>query len=660
MTPEIYVKASELVGRIRDLDTAAWALILAEAEAADPGIGRVAEQILSDIGKAGEFLTGSVPHFGLALLAADPFGLIGETLDNTYVVERLIGHGGVGAVYKARHCNLPRSFAIKVIPRSVSGKVSIEGAAGSLIGHPAVVAITDYKMLPSHDVYLAMDYVDGESLRETMKRQGRVGLSEALDIVSQVAAALDAAHDKGFVHRDIKPENILIASEGADSHRVRVIDFGIAGYESAKRDLEDPELTGIGIGTPGYMSPEQWLGDSRPFERISARTDVYSLAVVFFEMIAGERPILGRPTVVQADVLAAKHRRLSEFAPELPGYISDAVARALSVDPADRPASAGEFVGMLRGNSVADERRQSHAIEVPASLTPIDRIDIETARGQASVEFYHGDLMAMPRDWNVDFLVVSAFRNDYKPTPGSLIGSLYKRGVDVSWLARNKKLDLRDLSSCWLSRKLKPYGSAIPVKRIIGFEPKGMYMPADKIDDFFRFLLLVAEKREQAATVAMPLLGTGGKLGQVWNLVPPLMKGAEHWLKAGLNVSRLIVVEQNTKKVAELRSEIREVKQAVSRYGSLHNQEMDARAREAARRREVEARLQYEHGLHVARWTERLAGAVRRGDLSAVKALLAKGADVTKALPNGGSLVGLAKEYGRTTIAEYLRSVGVD
>ncbi len=580
VTPELYVKASDLVGRLLDLDPAGRASALGDVSRDDPEVAQVAIQLLADVDVAGGFLETSAAGLGIALFAQDPFGLIGHTLDNTYVVESLIGEGGVGAVYKAKHVTLPRHFAIKVIPASVSDKVGVEGAAGSLIHHPAVVAITDHKILPSGDAYLAMDYVEGPSLREVLEARGQLGLSEARDIVAQVADALDAAHEAGFVHRDIKPENIMIVGSGPDTGKVRIIDFGIAGYESPTRLLEDPELTGLGIGTPAYMSPEQWHHDEEEnLGSISLRTDVYSLAVVFFELITGRRPVEGTVEQLRKLILAGQNHRLSEFAPELPAHVHDAVSRALSADPVGRPASAGEFVALLKGQAREQQPMRERQVVVPESLVPIERIDVRRWHGRdgATIEFYYGDLMAMPRDWGVDYLIVSSDRDDYWPVAGSLIGSLDERGVSVDRLARDKELDLRKESSCWLSRRIEGGRRTIPVKRIIGFEPEGMYTAADKIDDFFRFLRFAIDGKAKPAIVAMPLLGTGAKMGMVRNLVPPLLMRATRELETGLNVERLLVVERDDGRADDLRRELR----SIDRYlPSARSREFAARDRQ--------------------------------------------------------------------------------
>lgn len=558
-THDLLAKAVELVYRMHELDSGDWKAALDAAERSDPGVAALASELLAERDEMRDLFDGPVGHYAMALVAKDPFDLIGTTLDGTYVVERLIGVGGIGAVYKARHATLPRHFAIKVIPRTVSDRVGIEGAAGALIRHPAVVAITDHKMLPSGDVYLAMDYVEGASLRETLDRQGRIGLGEALDIVSQVASALDAAHEAGFVHRDIKPENILIVRGGPYNGRIRVIDFGIAGYEGGSQLFEDSEVTGIGVGTPSYMSPEQWWRDEDDAARFSPQSDVYSLAVVFFEMIAGRRPIEGDVEEIRNGVLEVRHRHLSEFAPELQDHVLAATTRALSVDPGDRPASAGEFASLLNGNAAVPAVRAARQFEVPASLSPIDRIEVDTRRGSASIEFYHGDLMAMPRDWDVDYLVVSAYRDDYWPTEGSLLESLEERGVDVGRLAQHKKIEARDHASCWLSHPIDEVGLTIPVRHIIGFEPEGIYTPADKIHQFFRFLMFVTDGSTSPATVALPLLGTGGKMGLVRNLVSPLIRNAVSSLRIGMNVGRVIVVERDDERAEELRRELRHI-----------------------------------------------------------------------------------------------------
>lgn len=560
MTPELYARASELVGEMLALPTSDWVSALESAEANDPGIRAIAERLLEASEQTSGFLDDSIAALCFGALIDDPFGLVGRTLDKTYVIEELIGQGGIGVVYRARHTALPKKFAIKVIPQEVSAKVSIEGEAGCLIHHPAVVAVTDSKILPSGDLYLAMDFVEGESLRHSLQRRGVIGLDEAVHIAAQVGSALDAAHEAGFVHRDIKPENILLASTGNPATQVRVIDFGIAGHDPSRNPHSDPELTGIGIGTPAYMAPEQWDETLIRAGGIDARADVYSLAVVFFEMLTRQRPATGSHATLRHTVTGGRQRRLVELAPEVPARISEAVARALAVSPDDRPASAGEFIDSLRDGISHPVRPRRASVPMSSQLVPMGRLDVPTPRGPASIEFYVGDILAMPRDWNVDILVVSANRNDYAPTPGTLIESLLQHGVNVERLARHMEFDMRAYSSCWLSRDLGRAGATLPVRRILGFEPVGVHTPASKIDDVFLTLMPVLANSDDGATVAMSLVGTGGKMGLVATLVEPLVKSAMHWMQAGLNMDRLVVVEKNREKARQLESQIKSAK----------------------------------------------------------------------------------------------------
>ncbi len=558
MNPKRYEKVSLLLAEFLELETSEWQKCLEDAEAVDPGIGKDVARMLEAYRSASGFLEESVDVSSLAeefLSLFDPddrHDLVGTALEEIYDVERVIGQGGMGVVYLARHRNLPKEVAIKVVSEDLKSRVKLEGEAGVKIKHPAVVAVTDLRMLPSGDFYLVMDYVDGHSLRDEMKRHRRMRIDETVEIVSQVASALDAAHRAGFVHRDIKPQNILLA-DGVDTRsRVRVIDFGIAGHAPLMEDSADVTRTGIGSGTPAYMSPEQWSGRFA----VDQRTDVYSLGVVTFEMLAGCRPCQGTIEQIRDCVVRGDHARLEAFAPEVPAPFRLAIERALALVPNDRFPTAGAFAASLRGETAGDEEPPVLRKIQFEGLSPIDRIDV--AGGRRSVEFYQGDLLAMPRDWNVDVLVVSAGRNSYHPTHGTLIRALLQRGIVVSDLAKRKAIDLREFSSCWLSQELAGVVDSPPARRILLFETTGVATPASRIDDLFRSLVPVIGHNESPATVAMSLVGTGGRRGTLRNLVDPLVRSAVRWLESDLvNVGRLVVVERSEEKGRELRELLR-------------------------------------------------------------------------------------------------------
>ncbi len=558
MNPKRYEKVSVLLAEFLELETSEWQERLREAEASDPGIGKDVARMIEAYSSASGFLEESLDVSFLAeeflhfVEPDDRYGLVGRTLDNAYDVECFIGRGGMGVVYRAQHRHLPKKVAIKVVPERLSSRVRLEGEAGVKIKHPAVVAVTDLRILPSGDSYLVMDYVAGSSLRDEMNLHRRMRIDETVEIVSQVASALDAAHRAGYVHRDIKPQNILLAEDVDPRSRVRVIDFGIAGHAPLMDDSADVNNTAVGTGTPAYMSPEQWSGRFA----VDQRTDVYSLGVVAFEMLAGQRPVVGTVDQIRERVVGRDLASLDEFAPEVPAPMRVAIKRALALVPDDRFPTAGAFAASLRGETAADsDAPVLHEIHFEG-LTPIDRIDI--GGGRRSIEFYQGDLLAMPRDWNVDVLVVSAGRNSYHPTHGTLIRALLQRGIVVSDLAKRKAIDLREFSSCWLSQELAGVVDSPPARRILLFETTGVATPASRIDDLFRSLVPVIGHNESPATVAMSLVGAGGRRGALRNIVEPLVRSAVRWLESDLvNVGRLVVVERSEEKGRELRELLR-------------------------------------------------------------------------------------------------------
>ncbi len=283
-------------------------------------------------------------------------------LADRYPIERRLGEGGMATVYLARDAKHGRLVAIKVLRPELAGTIGPgrfgrEIAVAAALQHPHILPLLDSGEVPGPGnepaiFYYVMPYVRGESLRDRLDRELQLPLPDALGIAQEVAGALDYAHREGIVHRDIKPDNILL-SEG----HALVTDFGIARAVSAPAD-ERLTQTGVAVGTPMYMSPEQASGEVA----IDGRSDVYSLGCVLYEMLAGEPPFTG-PT---AQAVIAK--RLSESAPQLravrdvPEHVDDVIRRALARSRADRFATAGELAAAL-----ADARATSTA---PRSTTP--------------------------------------------------------------------------------------------------------------------------------------------------------------------------------------------------------------------------------------------------------------------------------------------------
>ncbi|MFL5505445.1 MAG: serine/threonine-protein kinase, partial [Gemmatimonadales bacterium] len=278
-------------------------------------------------------------------------------LAGRYRLVRELGHGGMAVVYLADDLRHERQVAVKVLRAEIAEllgaeRFSREITIAARLSHPHI--------LPLHDsgnagglLWYVMPWVKGESLGERLRREGQLKTDDAVRIIRQAAAALDHAHAQGLVHRDIKPENILL-HEG----EAMVADFGIAVRPTDDRNAR---LTSVGmaVGTPAYMSPEQAVGETH----LDARSDVYSLACVLYELLAGEPPFTG-PT---AQAIIAKRfsgdvPSVRRVRPTVSAAVELAIRRALSPAPADRFASCGEFADALLAPVAATELEASVAV----------------------------------------------------------------------------------------------------------------------------------------------------------------------------------------------------------------------------------------------------------------------------------------------------------
>ena len=222
-------------------------------------------------------------NVGLWDPTTDP--LIGATIDGRYEVLRMLGEGGMGTVYEVRHRRLERAFALKVLRSDLAGESELsarftrEAKAAAAVSHPNVVQITDFGALPGGEPYFVMELLTGESLSEIVRR-GPLSLPLAVQILRQVAAGMNAAHDVGIIHRDLKPDNILVCGPPG-REVVKVLDFGLAKVAGQSRLTK----RGMVFGTPHYMSPEQASG-----ELLDPRSDIYSYGVVAYECFTGTVP----------------------------------------------------------------------------------------------------------------------------------------------------------------------------------------------------------------------------------------------------------------------------------------------------------------------------------------------------------------------------------
>jgi eukaryotic-like serine/threonine-protein kinase len=214
--------------------------------------------------------------------------LIGSVVDGRYRIDQRIGEGGMGVVYKAMHTALNKVIALKVLRGEMAKDAEVvqrfmqEAQSATSIGHENIIDISDFGRLKDGTVYFVMEYLNGTALSGLIKRGGSIPVREAVSILKQIASALGAAHTRGIVHRDLKPDNIYLIKRGELEHFAKVLDFGIAKVGGASNKIT---RTGMVFGTPHYMSPEQAAGQS-----VDARTDIYALGVIMYEMFTGRVP----------------------------------------------------------------------------------------------------------------------------------------------------------------------------------------------------------------------------------------------------------------------------------------------------------------------------------------------------------------------------------
>jgi len=303
----------------------------------------------------------SVESSGLKVLDA------GAVIAGRYRILSLIGVGGMGAVYRAEHVHMRKTVALKLLHpellrvEEVVQRFEREAIAAARIDHPNVVAANDFGKLDDGSFYLVLEYVDGTSLRQLLE-QGPLPFARSLNVARQTTLALGAAHAAGIVHRDLKPDNVMLVPEADGTDRVKVLDFGIARVAPPSENRDATKLTRVGVvmGTVAYMSPEQAVG-----QEIDERTDLYSLGVMLYEMIAGVVPF---DAELPSQVLA---RQLVEAPPPLPAGTPPALAQLvydLMEKKADaRPPTADAVLERLVALTPTPSGR------VPAQKKPLSR-----------------------------------------------------------------------------------------------------------------------------------------------------------------------------------------------------------------------------------------------------------------------------------------------
>ena len=278
----------------------------------------------------------------------------GQSFGNFQVV-RLLGEGGFGEVYEAENPFLQRRAAIKVLHTGMVQEPELvrrflnEARAASAIRHPNIIEVFDAGVTPAGEPYILMEFLEGDSLQKLLLQGGRMPLRTVQEIARQAGSALSAAHAAGIVHRDLKPENLFVIPDTSMplGLRVKVLDFGIAKVKHREDQVSTVKTqAGLLMGSPSYMSPEQ----CRDSSDVDLRSDIYSLAIIVYELLAGVPPFASKSaTEMLVMQITANPPPLGPQVADLPDYVEQTVMRALAKDRNDRYASVDYFIGALHG-----------------------------------------------------------------------------------------------------------------------------------------------------------------------------------------------------------------------------------------------------------------------------------------------------------------------
>ncbi len=331
-------------------------------------------------------------------------GPVGGRIDR-YEVLSLLGMGGFGAVYRARHVHTEQQVALKVLKRQLNADASMlerllrEAKAATAIGSDHIVRVLDAGISNEGQAFVAMELLDGWDLKELAARAGPLPPVRVVMIMLQVLDALGAAHEKGIVHRDMKPANVflvrVVGDDGVERDFVKLLDFGISKMHQ-EGPINQQTLPGMAMGTPAYMAPEQFFSA----RDVDGRADLYSVAVMLYELLGGRLPFDAQSYAeLVVKVRTEQPKPLGTLAPKLPPALLSAIERGLARDAAARWQTASDFADALRAamNIPARRRSSSHATRPPAAvrIDPTPRVTPSSSVSDASL--LHGSTVTPSR-----------------------------------------------------------------------------------------------------------------------------------------------------------------------------------------------------------------------------------------------------------------------
>ena len=299
---------------------------------------------------------------------------MGQTIKGTYLIQQKIGGGGMGDVYKAIHTKLDSPVALKIVKPALLGHTAMvhrfqrEARAASKLHHPNVVAVTDFGQSEDGMLFMVMEYVAGKSLAQVIADDAPISERRVVHIAAQILSALAEAHANQILHRDLKPENVMIERRRDVRDSVKVLDFGIAKVLAAGAGASTLTQAGLVCGTPGYMSPEQLRGGD-----VDARSDLFSLGVVLYEMLTHKLPFDAQTPMemlhkhLSEPIPPPSKRRGRPVSPELEGLVLQALSAARDARPASAEAMRGELLGAALSLAEDDDLEQGLATENPSA-----------------------------------------------------------------------------------------------------------------------------------------------------------------------------------------------------------------------------------------------------------------------------------------------------